>query len=632
MHGVPTDADRQFRVLADAIPLLCWMANPDGHIYWYNRGWYDYTGTTFSQMEGWGWKSVHDPALLDDVIERWTRSLQSGKAFEQEFPLRRADGVFRWHLTRAVPIHDAEGRIERWIGSNTDIEDARRARTIAEEERARMYQVFMAAPAFICALRGPDHVFEFANPQYARLAGAGRTLIGRKARDAFPEIEGQGFFELLDEVYRTGVPFVGNAMPVNLDRTGSGALEQVWINFVYQPRDSGDGKVAGITCFGFEVTDQVVARRNAEEASAQKDAFLAMLAHELRNPLAPMMNATAVLKLDVGAAAQARARDVVERQVRHLGRLVDDLLDVSRIARGKVELKCEDLELVGVVGEIVTDLAESARAAGIEVSTHLPERPVPLCADRTRLIQTISNVLGNAIKFTPSGGKIEVTVGSDDTGEDAQAEISVRDTGIGMDPSFVSRIFDPFTQGDTSLDRSRGGLGLGLAVAKGIAELHDGSLTAESPGPGKGSTFRIRLPLRAPAPAGRHGQAKAARAPRRQRIMIIEDNVDQGDTLRDLLEVGGHDVRLERSGADALDAIRRFCPDVVLCDLGLPGKDGFAIAGAIRADPALKGLRLIALSGYGTPEDRARTEKAGFDHHLTKPVDPETIDRLLVTP
>jgi PAS domain S-box-containing protein len=380
-------------------------------------------------------------------------------------------------------------------------------------------------------------------------------------------------------------------------------------------------------------TIDVTKRRAAEEAlraaARRKDEFLAMLAHELRNPLAPIRNATQVIKL-LGPAepSLAKAREMIDRQVSHLARLVDDLLDVSRITRGKVLLRKEWLDLVPLVRSAVEDHRGLLEGTGLTLSAELPESPLWVEGDPTRLAQVVGNLLHNANKFTDAGGRVNVRLAASPEAE--EAVLSVRDTGTGMEEDIQARLFEPFSQADRSLDRSRGGLGLGLALVKGLAELHGGCVRATSPGPGRGSEFTVYLPLsRQPErveAAARQPEATA----RPLRVLVIEDHPDAAESLRMLLQVFGHAVAVAHAGKVGLESARVFRPDVVLCDIGLPGgMDGYAVADALRRDPEAAGMALIALSGYGQEEDKRRARQAGFDRHLTKPVDPQTLAQLL---
>jgi two-component system, sensor histidine kinase len=356
------------------------------------------------------------------------------------------------------------------------------------------------------------------------------------------------------------------------------------------------------------------------EADRRKDEFLAMLAHELRNPLGPIRNAVEILRVTEDRAVRERAREVVGRQVQHLARLVDDLLEVSRITQRKVVLKRSVVSLSSVV-ESATEVARSGyEALGHTLTLDLPGEETWLDVDPVRLSQIIGNLLHNAGKFTQRGGRIELTARRDAQG----LEIRVADNGVGIAPDMLPAVFDLFSQADRSLERSQGGLGIGLSLVKGLVEMHGGTVHASSPGVGSGSVFTIRLPATVLASKPMHASAPAvtrgAHGPRR--ILVVEDNVDAAELLSLLLRGLGHEVGVVNDGREAVEAARKMRPDVILLDIGLPGVDGFHIAKALRTMPETSAAHLIALSGYGQQKDRERSAAAGFDLHLVKPVDP----------
>jgi CheY-like chemotaxis protein len=317
---------------------------------------------------------------------------------------------------------------------------------------------------------------------------------------------------------------------------------------------------------------------------------------------------------------------MIDRQVSHLVRLVDDLLDVSRITRGKVLLRKERLDLGELVRSVVEDHRALLESTGLKLFADLPDEPVWVTGDPTRLSQVVGNLLQNANKFTDAGGRVTVRLAAEPGGG---AALAVRDTGIGMGPDILARLFEPFSQADRSLDRSRGGLGLGLALVKGLVGLHGGSVQASSPGVGKGSEFLIRLPTSATPERGVPA-ARPDAGGRGLRVLIIEDNHDAAESLRLVLELAGHRVVVAHAGRAGLAAARESRPDVVLCDIGLPGgMDGYTVARVLRADAEVCEVPLIALSGYGQEEDQRKARQAGFDRHLTKPVDPAVLGRLL---
>ena len=368
--------------------------------------------------------------------------------------------------------------------------------------------------------------------------------------------------------------------------------------------------------------------REVQHADESKNKFLAMLAHELRNPLAPLRNSVHLLRMRGGDAAMvAQVRDMMDRQVTHMGRLIDDLLDVSRITRGLVSLNKERVNLAQLARLTVEDHRALFESSGVTLTARVPEIPVWVHGDRTRLTQVLDNLLENGRKFTEKEGEIEVEVYADQAAR--RAMLRVRDTGIGVDPEMLPKLFDIFSQADRSLDRSRGGLGLGLALVKRLVQLHDGAVEARSAGLGEGAEFTISLPLELEPKALSQRSPGSHQAKKRIRVLVVEDNHDSAESLRMLLVTQGYEVTIAYSGTEGVEAAQRARPDVVVCDIGLPGMDGYAVAKAIRRDPATAGTRLIAVTGYGQDDDQARAMESGFDTHLVKPADPERLLSLL---
>ncbi len=493
------ESEEKLRLLADTIPQLAWMARADGHIFWYNRRWYEYTGTTPEQMEGWGWQSVHDPDVLPRVLERWKGSIASGEPFDMVFPLRGADGQFRPFLTRVNPLRDEGGGILYWFGTNTDISDIKR----------------------------------------------------------------------MEEALR--------------------------------------------------------------DADRRKDEFLATLAHELRNPLAPIRNSLQILKMPrVDAATAQQTRDMMERQVHHLVRLVDDLLDVSRVMRGKIELRREPVELATVVARAVETAKPLIEVQGHQLDLSLPGESLLLDADPVRLAQVVGNLLTNSAKYTEANGHIWLTARR----ECDQAVLSVRDSGIGIAPDMLPHVFELFVQVDHAATRSQGGLGIGLTLVKNLVEMHGGTVEAHSAGLGKGCEFVVRLPLtvqQGQQPPDESGERRPESPPSGHRLLVVDDNEDAALSLAMLLRLQGHEVRVAHDGPSALEVATSYRPDLVFLDIGMPGMDGYEVARRLRKTPGLEKTVLAALTGWGQQEDRRRTAEAGFDHHLVKPPEPKVVEELLAS-
>lgn len=374
-----------------------------------------------------------------------------------------------------------------------------------------------------------------------------------------------------------------------------------------------------------------VAKAEAQAANAAKDRFLAMLGHELRNPLASISTALEVLERRAGeeSGPDGRMRGIVQRQMHYLARLVDDLLDVSRIERGKLPLRMERLDLV----RLVRDVAETERARmeekGLRFEVEVPRDPVWVEGDPTRLTQVVYNLVSNAAKFTGAGGTVRVGIEVERPAPpDGTAVVTVRDTGVGIDPADLERIFEPFTQTDDAVALDAGGLGLGLPIVQGLIDAHGGEIRAASEGRGRGTEVTVRLPV-TEAPAAEATAEASAEEPVGRRILVIDDHRDSAEGLRELLETFGHEVEVARDGAGGLEAAARSRPEVVICDIALPDLDGYSVAEALRRSPETASARLVALTGYGDDDSVRRAHEAGFDHHLTKPVDPQELRDLL---
>ena len=361
------------------------------------------------------------------------------------------------------------------------------------------------------------------------------------------------------------------------------------------------------------------------ETDRSRDEFLMKLGHELRGSLAPICNALYLLHhRPEDLSTVLSTLGIFERQVGHLVRLVDDLLDLSRIAQGEVALQREDLDFRRIVEEVVLHRRASFEAANIGLDLHLPEEPLWVRGDRVRLTQVVGNVLDNGLKFTDGGGSVRVRL---DDGSEGPV-LTIRDTGVGIEPERLAHLFDGFPQADRSLPRGRGGLGIGLTVAKGLLELHGGTIAAASAGVGKGTEVTLRLP-RAAAPGAPRAVSSPSPYARPLRVAIIEDSLDTAESLGLLLDLLGYSVAMAHSGARGVEVVREVKPDVVLCDIGLPEMDGFEVARRLKADPATVGCHLVAITGYDQEEDRRRATEAGFEHHLVKPVDPDRLFELL---
>jgi signal transduction histidine kinase len=518
----------------------------------------------------------------------------------------------------------------RELVARIDVLRLRQGVRAAEQAAARRVQaIFSQAPVAVAILRGPEHVYEQANAHYQELVGD-RPLVGLPIRTALAELEGQGIYELLDGVLAGGQPYLGRSVQIKLRRGAQAQLADRYFDFVYQPLFDDDAGPSGIAVVAFEVTELARAKRAAETASRAKDEFLAMLGHELRNPLAPIVTALQLMQLRGGDYAQ-KERAVIERQTRHLVKLVDDLLDVSRVAEGKIRLHREPVEIAEVVARAIETASPLIEAKRHVLDVAVPATGLSVLADPARCAQVLSNLLANAAKYTEAGGRLQLAAWRD--GDDVV--VVVRDNGIGIDAAMLPAIFDLFVQERQALSRSQGGLGLGLSIARSMMALHGGSVEAHSDGVGRGSEFTIRLAALAtdhappPAPPSACGPAGAPRSG--LAILVVDDNEDAALALGELLSLHGHTVEVVFDAPAALALAQRFQPDVGLLDIGLPGMDGYELAQRLRRQPGDHGapLRLFALTGYGQESDRRRAADAGFDAHLTKPIDVAALLELL---
>jgi PAS domain S-box-containing protein len=500
MEGRLRASETQLRTLADAVPQLVWMAEPDGHIFWYNRRWYEYTGTTPEQMQGWGWQTVHDPEMLPQVVKRWRASLESGEPFEMEFPLKGADGAFRWFLTRVNPLRDLHGRLLRWFGTNTDVDEQRRS---AEQLR---------------------------------------------------------------------------------------------------------------------------------EANRLKDEFLATVSHELRTPLTAILGWAHLLRGgQLDEKSGAGALETIERNARAQAQLIDDLLDVSRIITGKLRLDVRQVEPGSFIEPAIEALRPAAEAKDVRIQKVMDTGVVSVAGDPARLQQVVWNLLSNAIKFTPRGGKVQVRLER----INSHLEIAVSDTGAGIKAEFLPHVFERFRQADQKTTRQHGGLGLGLAIVRHIVELHGGTVEANSQGEGQGATFVVKLPIvpvyRRDNPAERvHPAARdtlpSYECPERLeglKVLVVDDEIDTREVLKVGIGQCGAEVVTAGSAQEALEAIEAERPDLLISDIGMPGEDGYELIRKVRALPAGRGGKIpaIALTAYARTEDRLRALRAGYQMHISKPVE-----------
>ncbi|MFL6292336.1 MAG: response regulator [Thermoanaerobaculia bacterium] len=569
----------------------------------------------------------HRESGLFDVYRRVT---ETGEPFETDAFLFHWDHPpnRRWFDIRATKLGDGFAAAWRDVTWRRESEESLR--------RSREHLQFVSDAAAVgVAHCSSDWRFVFVNQMYAARLGLTPD-----------QVMGRGVVEVLgDEVAEAIRPYVESVLsgvPVEYETEvaypGAGPR---YLHCAYTPEVDAKGRVIGWVAAITDLTErhrlEEDLRRSEEslkEADRRKDEFLATLAHELRNPLAPIRNAVQILRVQGPEDPGLQwAREVIDRQVQQLTRLVDDLLDVSRITRGRIELRKERVDLAAVLERALETSRPAVEAARHRLTVAFPEGPVWVAVDLTRMAQVLSNLINNAAKYTRPGGHIEVSASVVD-GQAAIAAIEVRDDGLGIAPEMLSRIFDLFAQVDTSLERAQGGLGIGLTIARNLVEMHGGSMQAASAGLGRGSAFTVRLPLACeedarPAAEADRGQEAGEKAGAGLRILVVDDNQDSADSLAVWLRLKGHEVRAAYDGPEALAAAREQRPDLVLLDIGMPGMSGYEVARRLRAHPDTRQTRLVAMTGWGQEEDRRQSREAGFDQHLVKPLEPRVLEELL---
>jgi PAS domain S-box-containing protein len=501
------ESEERFRTLADNISQFAWMADAQGALFWYNRRWYDFTGTTFDEMQGWGWQKVHHPEHVQRVVEKFRGHIERGEVWEDTFPLRGKDGAYRWFLSRAVPIRDAAGRVVRWFGTNTDITELREV-----EQR----------------------------------------------RD-----------ELLDS--------------------------------------------------------ERAARSEAERAARVKDEFLATLSHELRTPLAAILGWAQIVRRGRLAGEDINdAFKIIEDNARLQKQLIEDLLDMSRIASGKMKIDAQPVNLATVAEEAVAMIRPAAEEKGLRLVTRLDGSGGNVLGDAGRLKQVIGNLLSNAVKFTPAGGQIRVVLHH----KAGRALLAVRDTGIGMAPEFVPQLFERFRQADASSTRKYRGLGLGLALVRQLTELHGGTVRATSRGAGRGSTFVIEMPLLRGLTPPQRAEAAAQVAfdfdLRHVAALVVDDEPTTRALITRILKEAGAAVTDCPGAAEALEAMAARTYDVIVSDISMPGIDGYMLLREVRSLPDRERALIpaVAVTAFSRDDDRRRAYEAGYQTHLTKPIEP----------
>lgn len=632
------ESEQRHRLLTSVLTDVPWTRSPAGEFVAPQPAWMHYTGQSWDDCRGFGWADAMHPEDRETVLEGWRHASATGSLYESHGRLWHApSGAYRHFVARAVPVTNDDGSVREWVGTCTDVhERTRAAQALREsEERFRALADNISQLAWIADAHGAIHWF---NQRWYDYTGATpEAMVGDGWKDVLHPghreqiIDGRERALLAEEPWEDTCPMRGS----------QGTYR--WFLSRCRPIHDAGGKL--LRWFG--TSTDVTERREMEERiqqqadqladeSRRKDEFLAMLSHELRNPLAPIRSAIHVLRVHERGKAnplQQKAHEIIDRQVSNLTKLVSDLLEVSRVISGRIHLNQQAVDLNEVVRHAVETAKPSIDQRRHELVVGLCEVPAWIHADATRMEEIFTNLLNNAAKFTEDGGRIEVHCELDAAA--STVRVRVRDTGVGIDAKLLPRIFELFTQADRSLARSAGGLGIGLALAHRLTTLHGGTIEVRSPprGADRGTEFIVTLPhvpgreeTTTPRDAGTN---RTVSSDKTLKVLVVDDNIDQVTMLSSVLQNDGHQIRTAHTGPNALSEIKRWHPDVVLLDIGLPELDGYEVARQVRADPDTRATRLIAISGYARDTDVARSRAAGFDVHLAKPLEFSELMKLM---
>jgi PAS domain S-box-containing protein len=620
------ESEERFRLLVENVQdYAIFMLDPEGRVVSWNRGARRIKGYEPSEVVGRHFSIFYPPeAIARDWPATELKEAARAGHFEDEGWRVRKDGTRFWANVVITALRDAEGRLRGFSKITRDLSErrAQEERLRESEERFRLllegiedYAIFMLDPL--------GRVTSW-NTGAERMTGYSETEILGQSFARFYPAEDMAAGRPAEDLRTAMLNRRAEDLGWRLRKDG----ERFWAETVLTALHDAEGRLRGFA----QVTRDMSERKRMESLEQQGrrlTEFLAMLAHELRNPLAPIRNAVSIMGAHRELPPQvAWSRGVIERQTGQLARLVDDLLDVSRITRGKLRMKGEAMDLNTAVHRAIEGARPLIDARRQSLEVRLADHPLAVHGDMTRLTQVVVNLLNNAAKYTPEGGRIEV----ESTEERDDCVVRVRDNGMGIPPYLLDRVFDLFAQGDRTLDRSEGGLGIGLTLARRIVALHGGSIVARSDGAGRGAEFEVRLPrLEAQIEAGRDAapSMQTGESGRKRSILVVDDNEDAAASLAMLLRMTGHEVAVEHDGEGALESIAREPPDIVLLDIGLPGMSGYDVAEQLRKGPGRRAMRIYALTGYGQEEDRRRSAEAGFDGHLVKPVVPDELFALI---
>lgn len=573
--------------------------------------------------------SIH-PDDRDRVARDVALAVQNCSAYESDYRLVQADGSWRWVTARGNVEADATGRAARFPGVVIDITERKRVEaellrvTDEAERRKRLYEAILASTPDFVYVFSLDHRVLYANEALATMWGqAGTSSFGKTFTElGYPTWHAEMHIREIDQVRATKKPIQGE-VPFN------GAYGRRIYEYIFVPVMGSDGEVEAVAGTTRDVTGRKDMEDELREADRKKDEFIALLAHELRNPLAPIRNGLHIMRLaEDDPAAIASARNMMDRQLGHMVRLIDDLLDISRISRNKMQLRRSNILLSDVVANAVEAVQPLVDAANHRLRVELPPQPVLLDADLTRLAQVFGNLLTNSVKYTPPGGEISLVANRDG----GDLVVTIRDNGIGIPADFLPQIFDMFSQVDRSVERASGGLGIGLALVKGLVEMHGGTVSATSdcnPDSGsRGSEFTVRLPTIQPARPAVETPTNAVERVKRK-LLVVDDNHDGATSLAMMLRFLGNDVRTAHDGIAAIEVAAEFRPEIILMDVGMPRLNGLDAARRIKSEPWGQPMSIIALTGWGQEDDRQRSADAGCAGHLVKPVDMSQLEQTL---
>ncbi|HEX6961466.1 MAG TPA: PAS domain S-box protein [Lacipirellula sp.] len=613
------NSERMYRAIGESIDYGIWVCDAEGRNIYSSESFLKLVGITQEQCSNLGWCDLLHPDDVEQTIAAWKQCVATGASWDVEHRFRGVDG--QWHpvLARGVPVRNDRGEIIAWVGINLDISELKEVEHELRESEARFRNMADNAPVLIW-VHGVGGC-QYVNREFMRFVGGQLSDVQGMNWTKYLHADDLPYVESYREAFDRHQPIVAQYRFRRADG------EYRWLSAAGAPRFRPDGAFLGYVGCSVDITDIKSSEAALREADRRKDEFLAMLGHELRNPLAGIVTGAHVLSMLSLDPEAAEMQAVIARQATYMSRIVDDLLDVSRIARGKLRLRHQYANLRRLLQDTVDDYRKSRTLDDCELRVNIPDIDLWCWADPARLAQAFSNIIHNSYKFSDGPNVISIELAVD--AEKTQAAITVCDRGIGMTAETLGRIFHPFSQADTSLERNRGGLGLGLALTRGLIRLHGGSVTAHSEGLGHGATFTIKLPC-VPAPAGDGPPKSPPTIASLERILIIDDRRDALIPLNRMLQMEGHTVETAQDGAAGIAKAADFLPDVVLCDIGLPGEmNGYAVSRALRAMPETASAYLVAVTGYGHDEAKRMAKEAGFDYHLTKPLGKQQLRELL---